>query len=237
MIKCAACGLENPDDGKFCTNCGIPLTLPPGAQTAETAVYCTNCGAKLPPDSKFCTSCGTAAGGSGASITTNDAVSTSTLQEYLSILDQRLAQNGFENIPATSALGLDRQVRRKRFQLALVGSVTTFCGVKMLHEPATAAYVKSYSKSVFDFAVSNKGFLARNAFQQLLVYPVLIVPSCGADVEAFLNTYWNKHWMAYEYPVVISVSTRRASMHRSTPVWGAAFHGIFKREAESLFAV
>ena len=237
MIKCATCGLENPDDGKFCTNCGTPLTPPSSGRNLEAVVYCTHCGAQLPPDSRFCTNCGTSSGTGGAPDSTKEAVPIPTLQEYLSALDQRFSQNGFENVSLTSVISLDRLVRRKRFQLAMGGSVTTFCGVKMLNETVSSAYVKSFSKSVFDFAVSNKGFLARNAFQQLLVYPVLLVPSCEADVETFLNTYWNKHWMAYEYPVVISVSARRTLMHRSTPVWGAAFHGAFKWEAESLFAV
>jgi len=158
------------------------------------------------------------------------------LQVFLATLDERLAQSGFEKVETPALLDLERWMRRKRFELAKVGMVTTFCGVKVLNETATAAYLKDFSKSVFDFAVSNKGFLARNAFQQLLVYPVLVAPSYHADVETFLNSYWNKHWMAYEYPVVVSVSTRQAAMHRSTPLWGAAFHGSFKREAEILFA-
>jgi hypothetical protein len=152
-------------------------------------------------------------------------------------LDERLSRNGFEKAETPAVLNLDRWMRRKRFQLAMVGTITTCCGIKVLTETITSSYAKSFSKSVFDFAVSNKGFLATNAFQQLLVYPVLVAPSYDADVEAFLNSYWNKHWMAYEYPVVISISTRQAAMHRSTPVWGAAFHGSFKKEAESLFAV
>ena len=62
MIKCPTCGLENPDDGKFCTNCGTPLTPPPSGENLEAVVYCMNCGAQLPPDSRFCTNCGTASG-------------------------------------------------------------------------------------------------------------------------------------------------------------------------------
>jgi hypothetical protein len=195
MVKCSSCGLDNPDDGKFCTNCGKPVEPAQAAAAAPGA------------------------------------------QGFLATLDERLAQNGFEKVEPPAVLSLDRWMRRKRFELAKVGMITTVCGIKTLTETATSAYVQNFSKSVFDFACSNKGFLARNAFQQLLVYPVLVAPAYDADVETFLNSYWHKHWMAYEYPVVVSLSARQLAMHRSTPVWGAAFHGSFKREAESLFAV
>jgi hypothetical protein len=237
MISCSACGLNNPDDGKFCTNCGKPMEPPRSEGVPEAADYCTNCGAKLTADSRFCTNCGTAAGKGAAHGVASGGDHAQALQGFLATLDGRLSQNGFEKAETPAVLNLDRWMRRKRFQLAMVGTVTTCCGIKLLTETVTSAYAKSFSKSVFDFAVSNKGFLARNAFQQLLVYPVLIAPSYDTDVETFLNSYWNKHWMAYEYPVVISVSARQAAMHRSTPVWGAASHGSFKREAESLFAL
>jgi predicted nucleic acid-binding Zn ribbon protein len=237
LTKCSSCGLDNPEDGKFCTGCGTALTRPSGAAAPAAAAFCTNCGAAIPRDSQFCTRCGTAA---GAVLPIADPVSIGrppAMHEFLAVLDDRLAQNGFERLDVPPLLNLDRWMRRRRFELAKGGSITAFCGVKTLDRAATAAAVRDFSRSVFDFAVSNKGFLARNAFQQLVVYPVLVASACEADVEPFLASYWNKHWMSYEYPVVVSTSTRQLAMHRSTPLWGAAFHGSFRREAESLFAI
>ena len=234
MIKCPSCAFENPEDGKFCTNCGKTILLPPAAPEGP-ARFCTDCGGKIPADSKFCTACGKPFGAEGVPIPAAGQAAPLAL-DYLAALDGRLAQNGFEKLEPPAVLGLDRFLRRKRFELAKVGMITTICGVKALPEAATAAYVKDFSKAVFDFATSKKGFLARNAFQQLLVYPVLVAPAVDACVEAFLDSYWNKHWMAYEYPVVVSLGTRQLLLHKSTPVWGAIFHASFKKEAESLFA-
>jgi len=248
MVKCPSCAFENPEDGKFCTNCGITFLLPPAAPDAP-ARFCTDCGGKIPADSKFCTICGKTIGQEGGHVPevhvpTQGAAPTSgagilapPALDYLATLDSRLATNGFEKLEPPAVLGLDRFLRRKRFELAKVGQITTICGVKALPETATAAYLKDFSKAVFDFATSKKGILARNAFQQLLVYPVLIAPAIDAGLEAFLDSYWNKHWMAYEYPIVVSLGTRQLLLHRSTPVWGAAFHAGFKKEAESLFTV
>ncbi len=134
-------------------------------------------------------------------------------------------------------LGLDRFLRRKKFELAQIGMVSAICGVKVLTEAATTVYVKDFSKAVFDFAVSKKGFFARNAFQQLLVYPVLVAPSAEAGVAAFLESHWPKHWMAFEFPIVVSLGTKELLLHRSTPVYQALSHSGFRKQAESLFAV
>ena len=253
MIPCPSCALDNPDDGKFCTGCGAklaPLPPPPPAAPEATAVpggpsrFCNACGAKVPADSTFCTSCGrptapappgtgpeTGVGGRAA------GASSASAAAYLAALDGRLAAAGFKAIDAPAVLGLDRFLRRKKFELMQVGMVTAVCGVKVLDGPATASYVKDYSKAVFDAAVGKKGFFARNAVQQLLVYPVLVVPSAKAGVAEFLSSHWPKHWMAFEFPVVAALGTGEILLHRGTPVWQALSHAGFRKQAESLFAV
>jgi predicted ATPase/class 3 adenylate cyclase len=46
-MRCPNCQTENPDDARFCRECGTHLP-----------VTCTNCGHENLPDSKFCNSCG-----------------------------------------------------------------------------------------------------------------------------------------------------------------------------------
>jgi hypothetical protein len=230
MIPCPSCAFDNPDDGKFCTSCGATLLPPPPPQPVAAAEgparFCTECGARVPKDSRFCTACGKTTEPGREGIRVPGQAGGASAAAYLAALDERLA-----------VLGLDRFLRRKKFELMQVGMVTAVCGVKTLSEPATVAYVKDYSKAVFDAAVSKKGFLARNAVQQLLVYPVLVVPSVEAGVAEFLGSHWPKHWMAFEFPVVVSLGTREILLHRGTPVWQALSHSGFRKQAESLFAV
>jgi hypothetical protein len=248
MIKCNSCSFENPDDGKFCTSCGQALERPPAAPDGP-AKFCTECGAKIPADSNFCTACGKgfAAVGAGAAPAPDPAPAgraagsppggTAYAADYLAALDARLAANGFETIEPPAVLALDRFLRRKKFELAQIGMVTAVCGLKVLSEPATAAYVKDYSRAVFEFANAKKGFFARNALQQLLVYPVLVAPAAEPGVPEFLSSHWPKHWMGFEFTVVAVPGTRELLMHRSTPVWQALSHTGFKKQAESLFAI
>ena len=46
-MNCPNCQTDNPDQAKFCFNCGTPLAL-----------TCSNCGTSLPGGAKFCFNCG-----------------------------------------------------------------------------------------------------------------------------------------------------------------------------------
>ena len=49
MAVCAECGHANPEQAKFCLECGAPFA----------AAACRSCGTDLPPNAKFCLECGT----------------------------------------------------------------------------------------------------------------------------------------------------------------------------------
>ena len=113
--------------------------------------------------------------------------------------------------------------------------VTTLCAVKWIAGTPTAVGVQQYSHSIFNFADTQKGLLGRGALQPLVVYPVVVSAACPPDVQAFLNSHWPKRLRSFEFPAVAALASRELFCHRSTPVWGLAFHGSIKREAEALF--
>ena len=48
-MRCSKCGSDNPEDKRFCADCGAPL-----------ANRCPKCGAENPPGKRFCGDCGAA---------------------------------------------------------------------------------------------------------------------------------------------------------------------------------
>ncbi len=104
-----------------------------------------------------------------------------------------------------------------------------------MSDPAKATHLKAYSASIFDYALRNKGYFARNAFQPLVVYPVIVAPGCEADARQFIESYWPKHWMAFEYPVVIDPASKALFIHRSKPLWRFLDHESIRKDAEALF--
>ena len=47
-MRCASCGFANPEEKKFCEECGTKLVR-----------VCPSCGAEVRPAAKFCGDCGT----------------------------------------------------------------------------------------------------------------------------------------------------------------------------------
>jgi DNA-directed RNA polymerase subunit RPC12/RpoP len=228
--RCSSCNSEVTEGSKFCVNCGAPLTK----INVEWTPACTQCGAETPKDSKFCTNCGATLEAS-ANEPFSGVASGGALERYFSSLEGKMVNAGFETFEKPAIINLDRAFRRKKFELAKVGSVTTFCGVKYVSGTIQGNIVETFSKNLFDYALRNKGFFARNAFQSVLVYPVIITAGAPADVQNFLDSYWPKHWMAFEFPVIVDISIKKILCHSSTPLWGWAFHEGFKKDAEMLF--
>jgi hypothetical protein len=159
----------------------------------------------------------------------------SALAVYRALIDGRLASSGFEAVGQTVGLEADMLLKRQRFDLAKGGKVTTLCAVKWFPGALTAESVRGLSQTVFNFGNSQKKLLARSAFQPLVVYTVLVTTACPPETQAFLNSYWPKHYQAYEFPVAVSLGTKELFCHRSTPLWGMAVHGGLVKEAASLF--
>jgi hypothetical protein len=114
--------------------------------------------------------------------------------------------------------------------------VTTFCGITHVDSLSDTGFMNAFNKSVFDYALRNKGFFARNAFQSLLVYQIIVASRTTPEVQRYLDSYWPKHWMAYEFPVVVDLSADRMLYLSGTPIWGLLFHAAFKQEAIGLFS-
>ncbi|HXZ89108.1 MAG TPA: zinc-ribbon domain-containing protein, partial [Candidatus Binataceae bacterium] len=54
-MRCTNCSAENPEEAKFCSECGSPM-----------AAKCPRCGASVKAGAKFCNECGAALGGVAA---------------------------------------------------------------------------------------------------------------------------------------------------------------------------
>jgi len=220
-----------PADAKFCVGCGRPVV----GQAAPVIDQCRACGAKLEPGSQFCTSCGapatSPAEGQPVPIATQDADTTA----YLALLDQRMAQAGFLAAGAMTGLEANRIYTRQRYELKLLNKVTTFCAIKWMPGLVTADSIRLYSEALLRQAQAQRSTFSRITVQALFTYPVIVTNACSPDVCAYLEAYWPKHYMAFEFPVVVLPREKLLHCHRSTPLWGFAFHGGMLREAESLF--
>ncbi len=50
-LRCPSCGYDNPENTKFCQECGTPMG-------PKAPSFCSSCGVELAPNTRFCGSCG-----------------------------------------------------------------------------------------------------------------------------------------------------------------------------------
>jgi predicted amidophosphoribosyltransferase len=259
MLKCSSCGAENPAESRFCTECGAPLStsgdgeakcthcgaaLPAGAKFCVACgqpaggeagpAQCPACGAPLPADSQFCTRCGASLAGQSAGQATSPAMEAAAAA-YLQQLHGRLAEAGFEKTGPVIGFDADPIFRRQRFELMMLNKVSAFCAIRRLVGPAASDFVRGYSQALCRYGETERTGLGRLTGQPLVVYPLIVADACPPDTRAFLEGYWPKHFLVFEFPLVVVPGTKELHCHRATPVWAMANHGSILKEALALF--
>lgn len=62
-VRCTNCGVSNPEDARYCGNCGrqLPPVSPAGAEDRGVSDSCGHCGAAMAPGGAECSQCGSSA--------------------------------------------------------------------------------------------------------------------------------------------------------------------------------
>lgn len=158
-----------------------------------------------------------------------------TFDEYLKRLDIHMKQSGFSLYNTNiEALSLDRVFYRRRFIPFKLGYSSTFAFIRCIDRDITPDFIKAYNRINAHFGWSNKVFLLDTAH---IFYSVLITTSISEHTKNFLEEYIFKHWVTYEFPVVVDLSAKNIFYCKKSPFIGMLFFPSIKREAGKLFGL
>lgn len=132
-MLCPRCSCENPDQARFCLECGTKLEL-----------TCPSCGTPLPPQAKFCMNCGQAVGSRETTPPPPSAEPTPAAESVLTEGERKQATVLFSDLSGYTALNeeldpeevQDLMSRLKRAAVQLIeqhgGMVNQFVGDEIL---------------------------------------------------------------------------------------------------------
>jgi len=152
--------------------------------------------------------------------------------DFSEATEARLLAAGFESV-APAASSDSASWHRSERQLSKFGRFTTVIAAAKVPPDLPASDLEAKSRELFASARS----LAREIGPSpnlLLVYTLLLTNRCRTGDE-FLKEYRPRHWKAAEVPVIFDPANGTCDLNRKTPIWGAAYHKRFVREAEDLF--
>lgn len=158
------------------------------------------------------------------------------IQDYLNLLDQWLKFYSFNEIKVNESAGTDRVYLRSRIEAAKFGNVDFYVCAK--HVPnVTPEWVKAYSSNMFSLANRHRTGAPLGFGAMLQVFPLLITENITSETANFIkSSYCPKHFAASEFPSVIDLTTGYVYYYESTPIWGYAYYGGYRRDSYAFFS-
>ena len=124
--------------------------------------------------------------------------------------------------------------KKARWELSKVGKITRFI-LAVESEDTTQETVRRFSKTATKYVLENwkkersTGFFSKG----ILCIPLIVAENVRSETKAWLNEYTSdRHWLAYEFPVLFSLSDRQISYSEKTPTWGRLYYKGFRKFAE-----
>jgi hypothetical protein len=147
--------------------------------------------------------------------------------EYLDQLSQKLAGEGFSIGKGVTAdkYRFDIVAARSAVEVLKFGKMTRFIIASTL-DNADSAALQDYSSQATKYALENRNSILPRGFGgSLLSIPVLVSDDFGEDLKMWaVEHLMEKHWSAFEFPVLVSPGTRRIYYCKKTPLLGAAYY-------------
>jgi hypothetical protein len=163
------------------------------------------------------------------------ALPMSQYNEFFNQLAQRLGGDGFSITRNVTSNGYNMEVIavKSAFELLKFGRMTRFI-IAAAVNPVDAKTVQDYSSRSTKYALDNRDSLLPRGFGgSLLSVPVIVSNDFTDELKKWITeTSAEKHWSAFEFPVLISTEAHQIFYCKRTPVWGAAYYKGFRKFVE-----
>jgi hypothetical protein len=156
-------------------------------------------------------------------------------QKFLNLLEIKLSGKGFDikkNLIITP-YEVDLIALKTSFEASKFSKMTRVFIVVYI-ENINIGIIQSFSMASTKYALDNRGSLLPRGFGGgLLSIPVIVSDDFNIDIKLWMEkTLAEKHWAAFEFPVLISLKDKKIYYCKKTPVWGAAYYRGFRKFVE-----
>ena len=179
-------------------------------------MYCTNCGNQVGDSARCCTRCGQPVKSNQPPQPAPAApVGSDAFDAYLQTISLRLGDGQF--VPALQA----QQFYEEEFKIKW-GAAKMKKYAFVSHMPrVTADSMVGYSKRCMQYALDHYKGLARGMQNGVASFAVMAGEQIEQGAVDFVLASPEKHWVAFEMPVLVDLTARRIFYFQGTPLWGA----------------
>jgi hypothetical protein len=158
---------------------------------------------------------------------------------FLKLLERKLIGKGFEikHDILIVPYKVDFIAVKTSLEASKFGKMTRAITIAYL-ENLDIGTIQSYSMASTKYALDNRDSLLPRGFGgSLLSLPVIVSDDFKIDIKLWMEkTLAEKHWAAFEFPVLISLKDKKIYYCKKTPIWGAAYYRGFRKFVEDNFS-
>ncbi|HJY64224.1 MAG TPA: hypothetical protein VJ455_08710 [Ignavibacteria bacterium] len=158
------------------------------------------------------------------------------LENYNNLFTQWLQYYGFEPLNVHSESGADKVFRRSRVEATKFGKVDFYICSKYIPN-ATPALMGEFSTKMFTLANRHRSGAPLGFGATLQVFPHIITENITNELAEYVkSSYCPKHFAASEFPSVVDLNTGYVYYYQTTPIWGYAYYGGYRRDSYNFFS-
>ena len=199
-------------------------------------MFCEHCGSPMPKDSRFCEHC-------GGRVTMRPGTVPvpyppfAVASDYFAIIEPRLKLGGFtiiRNVPVTP-------LRVDLVATQTSGNVLTYKLLRVIlatvMDRVDEQAIRNYSRIMTKYAQDTTGTATVWRSTTVVIYPVIVTRNVPDATKMWIkNTVMEKHFAAFEFPVLVLTDTREIIFLTKTPFYGWALYKGFRKFAETNLA-
>lgn len=83
--------------------------------------------------------------------------------------------------------------------------------------------IKDYTETCLQYACKNKKGLPRGFQNGVVSYSILVSESIDSSAISFVSKRPDKHWAAFEMPIIVDLSKQKLHYYKGNIKWGALY--------------
>lgn len=102
-------------------------------------------------------------------------------------------------------------------------------------EHITLEQIKRYSSECFNNALKNSPGMLRGMQNGVVSFSCLVSEEVDEDALLWVQNELEKHYAAFELPIIYDLKNDKLYFYGKTPVWGALYYKFFRNYIEKHF--
>jgi hypothetical protein len=154
---------------------------------------------------------------------------------HLKGMYKKLSQDGFE-LTEDKISEFDTIVAtKKQFELSWFATQLNIFVIMGVSNDISRDVIKDFSKISLDYAIKHNRGLPRGLQAGVVSFAFLVSSIIGEDAKRWVQQRPQKHFAAFEMPVIFDLKNDRLYYYDKTPIWGGLYYKFFRNIIEKYF--